>query len=170
MRRLASVAVATAILCSTTAVQAQPAGATPSADRKDERLSRLAREAERLSVRVMRQLGRARVRGDAGRARCLDRVLTQTHSLVRQIRRRAARVERAPTASKKRDARHARQVREVLSRRRAALSDAVLRCTGGNPSSPQGTTRVEVVIDPDVPRQDPTRLRGDRWPDRRWSR
>ena len=103
---------------------------------------------ERLSAEALSELGQARRLHDEPRARCLDRTIAEVHALGRQVREALSR-----QPSRERMAR----LLDIWRSRQQALRQRVRRCGRPEPARWLGTI-VEVVIAPEVPREDPAEL------------
>jgi len=104
-------------------------------------------EVRLIATRIQSMLTAARRARDVIRVTCLDDKLTRAHAAVREV-------ARART----------RRVRSAIRQRARELVVEAERCSGTEPI--RGTVR-EVVVDPTVPRTDPTELpEGTLWMDR----
>ena len=100
----------------------------------------------------------ARVEADARRARCHDRVLSQTNAVIRMVHHR---VEQMETASPPERVHH-EYVMGVVERRLDELEADLHACNGERYTTSRPGTLVIVTISPNVPREDPTVFRETR--------
>lgn len=98
--------------------------------------------AKRTSPRMLRALFKARRAGVATMEVCLDRTLTEVHSVLRQIERHSAAMENAKTPSE--TARRKRAL-QLLDERIKRLGERARACGGDKYNLKSGETRVEVI-------------------------
>jgi len=120
--------------------------------------ARVARRADLLARRAAFFLDEARVEADARRARCHDRVLSQTNAVIRMVHHR---VEQMETASPPERVHH-EYVMGVVERRLDELEADLHACNGERYTTSRPGTLVIVTISPNVPREDPTVFRETR--------
>lgn len=125
-----------------------PVAAAQAAGDSPEPLLRLDREARRLSRQVSGRLHLARLGHLESEARCLDRTLTEVHSVVRQLEHGGAAL-RAEGGE-----RHLTLVLRALNARVAELRRQARSCVAPYDGGPSGRTVVITEIDPRVPPPD----------------
>jgi hypothetical protein len=153
---LAAAIAASAVLVSASVSAQAPAAGSGQATALDD-LARVQRWGELLSRRVMIALDEARRSRNPIRVQCLDRSLSQVHSTLRELERRAERVARGRRPDSQM-LRHDLSVVRVLGRRFGELEQEARVCNG-EVAAERSRTLLVVTIDPEVPREDPTRLR-----------
>ena len=120
---------------------------------------RVFQRAESLARRAAYHLDSARTESDLRKARCHDGVLSETNAVIRQLRLRFARMNATSDATQRA---HHEAVFGVLDRRLDEIEASLRTCNGEHFSATPNGTQVIVIISPDVPRDDPTRLREPR--------
>jgi hypothetical protein len=120
-----------------------------------ERLDATQHAADQLSRLVATQLDTARRFQRTRPARCLDQVLSQVNAIRRQVTFRLNRLPTEPPA----EVHHHGRIAETLRERVSTLRSDARVCVGGT-AHRRGTggTVVHVVVEDDMPNDDPTAI------------
>lgn len=163
MREPRSLAAAVAAVFSIVLALPGPLLATEGGSRADDAVpahraeagARLHRRAELASLRIARHLDEARGARNERQARCLDGALSQANSALRAIGERLGR--RLVDA---RDAARSARILRALAGRVDEVEALAAACVGTTAfaAGRDGRTRVEVIVDRSVPREDPDEL------------
>lgn len=108
--------------------------------------------------RLLGLLDDARRRGDARQVACVDVKLTQVNSFARTLSDRRTRLVRATRRGDEAAARHERRVIGTLHAQVQTLEREGRACVFPGAGEADGRTVVEVLVDGDVPDEDPALL------------